>query len=248
VTDIKFEDGAFDRLVLDEDNKNLIKAVILNSEFTFSDIIGGKGNGVIFLFHGSPGVGKTLTAEAVAELLHTPLYMVSVGELGTDATSLEKHLREILEVSRSWNAVVLIDEADIFLEKRSDRDIKRNAMVGVFLRMLEYHQGILILTTNRITSFDAAFYSRITLALKYESLGNQARHEVWKNLLEAAQVQAGHINIEVLAAHELNGRQIKNTIKLAQALALNEKTLIKTAHFERSIKFATQFKLDTHQD
>lgn len=57
------------------------------------------------------GVGKTLTAEAVAELLHTPLYSISVGELGTDAVMLEKQLREILEVSRTWNSVILIDEA-----------------------------------------------------------------------------------------------------------------------------------------
>jgi hypothetical protein len=54
-------------------------------------------------------------------------------------------LREILEIASVWDAVVLIDEADIFLEKRTEEDIKRNALVGIFLRLLEYHQGVLFL-------------------------------------------------------------------------------------------------------
>ena len=63
------------------------------------------------MLHGSPGVGKTLTAEAIAELLHRPLYSVSVGELGTNTQELEDKLREILEVASTWKAVVLLDEA-----------------------------------------------------------------------------------------------------------------------------------------
>lgn len=55
-------------------------------------------------------VGKTLTAEAISEYLHRPLYAVSVGELGTSAVDLENKLSEILEVASIWNAVILIDE------------------------------------------------------------------------------------------------------------------------------------------
>jgi SpoVK/Ycf46/Vps4 family AAA+-type ATPase len=70
-------------------------------------------------------IGKTLTAEAIADLLKRPLYTVTVGELGTEVEKLEENLKEILEVSCSWNAVVLIDEADIFLDKRNESDLKR---------------------------------------------------------------------------------------------------------------------------
>jgi AAA+ superfamily predicted ATPase len=73
------------------------------------------------------GVGKALTAEAIADLLKRPLYTVAVGELGTDAKELEERLKEILEVACSWDAVVLIDEADIFLERRTENDIQRYA-------------------------------------------------------------------------------------------------------------------------
>jgi len=117
------------------------------------------------LLHGPPGTGKTLTAEAISELLRKPLYSVSVGELGTTIHELEDKLRGILEVACVWDAVVLLDEADIFLEQRSDNNIQRNAMVGIFLRLLEYHSGVMFLTTNRVKRFDEAFHSRISIAL-----------------------------------------------------------------------------------
>jgi len=59
--------------------------------------------------------------------------------------------------------VLLLDEADIFMEQRSESDIKRNAMVGIFIRLLEYYQGILFLTTNRSGGLDQAFASRISV-------------------------------------------------------------------------------------
>ncbi len=87
---------------------------------------------------GPPGTGKTLTAEGISELLKCPLYMVSAGELGTDSRYLETELQKILDICHTWGAILLLDEADVFLEKRSMHDIHRNALVGVFLRQLEY--------------------------------------------------------------------------------------------------------------
>jgi len=71
---VKYDEDAFDKLVLPTDKKELIKALVEHRNQSFSDIISGKGGGCIFLLHGSPGVGKTLTAESIAELLHRPLY------------------------------------------------------------------------------------------------------------------------------------------------------------------------------
>lgn len=64
--------------------------------------------------------------------------MVSAGELGTDSRYLESELQKILDICHTWGAILLLDEADVFLEKRSMHDIHRNALVGVFLRQLEY--------------------------------------------------------------------------------------------------------------
>lgn len=74
-----------------------------------SDVISGKGGGLVIVLHGRPGVGKTLTAEAVSELLEAPLYSVTAGELGVQAEQLEKRLRDTLDVSEAWGAVLLIE-------------------------------------------------------------------------------------------------------------------------------------------
>jgi len=237
-----FDDTAYEYLVLPEKKKTLIKALVEYQSTAFNDIISGKGGGCIFLLHGSPGVGKTLTAESIAELLHRPLYSVGVGELGITTESLETKLKDILQVASTWNAVVLIDEADIFLQKRTEQDVQRNALVGIFLRLLEYHQGVLFLTTNRVSSFDPAFHSRITVALKYKDLQQPDRRKVWENLLQAAKIR--DINLDTVSEYTLNGRQIKNSIRLAQALATSRKIPLNINHILETIKIAQQFMED----
>ncbi len=74
LNEINFDDTAFDKLVLPAEKKKLISALVKFQDRAFTDIITGKGGGCIFLLHGSPGVGKTLTAESLAELMHKPLY------------------------------------------------------------------------------------------------------------------------------------------------------------------------------
>ena len=245
ISDINFRANAYDQLVLDAEKKTMVRALVEDSSSGFSDIISGKGGGCIFLLHGEPGVGKTLTAEAVSELLKRPLYSVSVGELGVNAQELEKNLRQILDVAQIWNAVILIDEADIFLEKRSMGDVVRNSLVSVFLRLLEYHQGVMFLTTNRVGEFDPAFHSRISVAMKYNALTETARDSIWQNLLAAAGIPG--LDTLALAKVNLNGRQIKNTIRLAQSLARQEGAQLGADHIQRCLEVSQQFARDLEE-
>lgn len=94
------------------------------------DLIQGKGKGVVILLHGPPGVGKTATAEAVAEYFHRPLFPITCGDLGTTAKDVEKSLKDILCLARLWNCIMLLDEADIFISQRDRFDFNRNALVS----------------------------------------------------------------------------------------------------------------------
>jgi AAA+ superfamily predicted ATPase len=192
-------------------------------------VVSGKGKGLVGLLSGSPGVGKTLTAEVIAEVTKRPLYMLSAGELGTYVGDVEKKLDMVLEVTRQWGCVLLIDEADVFLQERDGLDLERNAMVSVFLRRLEYFQGVLIMTTNRKRTIDAAFESRIHFKLHYADLSAESRSTIWKNCIENLPSGLSKANIteddlKQLSSLKLNGRQIKNAMACAISIAVEEKT------------------------
>jgi hypothetical protein len=154
VKEISWNESAYESLVLEPKTKDIVKALVESHKYhaaeSIDDVIQGKGKGLVFVLHGPPGVGKTLTAEGISELLKCPLYNVSAGDLGTDSRLLEGELQRVLDICHAWGAILLLDEADVFLEKRNMHDIHRNALVSIFLRQLEYFQGILFLTTNRV--------------------------------------------------------------------------------------------------
>ena len=77
-----------------------------------------------------PGVGKTYTVEAIAEWLHRPLLALTVADIGTVETRVERELIKWFSLAEAWNAVLLVDEADIFLERRQNRDLARNGLVS----------------------------------------------------------------------------------------------------------------------
>ncbi|KAL8796535.1 MAG: hypothetical protein Q9195_001209 [Heterodermia aff. obscurata] len=225
VSDIKWNDSAFESLVLPNDHKELILALTesqVQNKDSFDDVIQGKGKGMIMLLSGPPGVGKTLTAESVAENMHVPLYMMSAGDLGLEFSGVESLLSNVLEMTTKWNAVLLLDEADVFLEQRSAHDLERNKLVSVFLRMLEYYEGILFLTTNRVDNLDAAFQSRIHISMEYSELSVSSRRHVWSNFLSGGGRKNHGFSakdLDGLAEYKMNGCEIKNVLKTAQLLA-----------------------------
>ena len=254
LSQVAFNEAAFARLVMPEPRKRLIEALVMShrakapsgSSSGSTDLISGKGEGAIFLLHGPPGVGKTLTAEAIAEMLHRPLYVVAMGELGTTPEALEERLLDILDLATPWQALVLIDEAEMLLESRSKGELVRNAMVCVMLRLLEYYSGILFLTTNRVESLDPAFQSRVQCALRYEALDEGSRGRIWEDLL--AHVQGGvggDVSIPHLAAQPLNGRQIKNCLQLALALSVSEGQQLAKRHLDVVMDITTAFVSET---
>lgn len=222
---IEWNTGCFEQLVLPDRQKELVQALVAEhtqrAGDSFDDIVKGKGKGLILVLHGPPGVGKTLTAECVAEFSRRPLYIVSSGDLGTSASALDERLGRTLDLAGAWKAVLLIDEADVFLERRSLHDMERNSLVSIFLRTLEYYSGILFMTTNRIRTFDDAFKSRIHVPLRYGDLPASSRVRIWRNFLQGVDggVDIDDRGYDQLAEGDLNGRQIKNVVRTAKSLA-----------------------------
>ena len=146
VQDIKPSPRGFDQLVLPDNHKTIMQALVAqhmtrpnqskdqadeNPEGFSMDVVRGKGRGLIILLHGVPGVGKTSTAECVAAQTQRPLFPITCGDLGTNPREVEATLTEYFDMAHKWGCVLLLDEADVFLAKRQrDGDLERNGVVS----------------------------------------------------------------------------------------------------------------------
>jgi AAA+ superfamily predicted ATPase len=110
---------------------------------------------------------------------------------------------------------------------------------------LEYYSGILFLTTNRVKSLDPAFQSRVTCALRYDKLSLEMRTEIWESLIVRLGIDASILNIGILANADINGRQIKNTLQLALALAQHDNVPLTQEHLLTTLDVTTSFLKDT---
>ncbi|KAJ7187839.1 hypothetical protein C8R46DRAFT_878031 [Mycena filopes] len=244
VVPVQWNSDAFANLVLPADRKTLLRSLVEahHEEAGFDDFVKGKGAGLVVNLFGPPGVGKTFSAEATSEHVQRPLYVIGGGDLGTRAVDLDMALERVFDVATAWKAIVLIDEADVFLERRSLHDLERNAMVAVFLRHVEYYRGILFLTTNRVQAFDEAFLSRIHVALHFGELSAASRAQVWRAFIARAGVQGiDDAQIEMLAQREVNGRQIKNAVRTAHSLARGRREGVALGHFMETLDAMDEF-------
>ena len=200
------------------------------------DFIQGKGEGLTILLHGRPGVGKTYTAgemmseaygavltcvECIAELTERPLLSLTCTDIGVRPEMVESNLVRWFKAAESWGAIILIDEADIYMEERRVQDIERNHLVAGFLRALEYYKGILFLTTNRVGTFDEAFMSRIHVQIHYPNFDDEERDRLWDTFFEKleedrettmriTQSAKDYVQSQEMRSLEWNGREIRN--------------------------------------
>lgn len=233
IEEYAYDERAIERIVLPEEMDDILQRIFTaDTSLLFGDILTHKHGGMVVLASGGTGVGKTLTAEVFAEYTKRPLYVLEVGELGTKPDQVEERLQKVFQRAIRWNAVLLFDEADIFMAQR-DKNLERNAIVGIFLRLLDYYPGLLFLTTNRPNILDQAFASRVTLHLEYPPLNKERRAKIWDNFLEVAGINLFDSGLnEVLVTSrgtaipevELNGRQIRNIMRLIKLLHPKEVT------------------------
>ncbi|KAJ5982134.1 hypothetical protein N7451_012234 [Penicillium sp. IBT 35674x] len=214
----------------------------------FDDVIDGKGQGLNILLEyvgdlfmhyidasvqtypsGPPGIGKTFTVEATSEHLKLPLYSISAGDLVVDhgdSNALEQQLESVFKIAKHFKAVLLLDEADAFMEQRTS-----------------YHD-----THNRL--FDDAILSRIHFIIEYENLTREFRRDLRSTFLSKARTMQGPAVVEEhdlrrLESSDLNGREIKNIAAIAQPLAEAEANQVNYKYLELAAepnkKFSKEF-------
>ena len=251
ISEVPWQKNCFDNLVMQEKQKKLLQALVSSHKFPDNprDEMQQKGKGLVILLHGSPGSGKTLTAECTAEIMGKALFSTSTAELNKHSRAwyFEYRLKQVLQYATIWKAIVLLDEADVFLQARRD-DIagaeERNALVAVFLRHLEYFSGIVFLTTNLIDVFDQAMKSRIHLALTYNPPDAEMRRLIWTQTLEslpATELDMDLSTVDDLIHEQLNGREITNSINTARTLSRFENQPLQLKHIKTVLDVKKEF-------
>ncbi|RTE72010.1 hypothetical protein BHE90_013581 [Fusarium euwallaceae] len=206
----------------------------------------------------SPAVAlqtRIMADQSVADYCQKPLLRLDAGTLGTTPSSVEKGLKDAFLLAERWHALLLLDEADIYLEQRKSKNLVHNGIVSVFLRMIEYYHGILFLTTNRIESFDRAFISRIHLSIYYPPLTQSSRRELLYTFLKQTSEQSAEAlsitgALEEIAEEPLNGRQVRNLVRTACALAFSDDSeggYIIRRHLEMALQPMKQFARNMEQ-
>lgn len=279
LSETNWDKSALDSVIIDEHRKDVLKALVLAHEFPSGavDLFTQKGKGLVVLLYGSPGTGKTMTAGKQRGLIGLATNYLKYGtnadritgrggrkapdkgnygrtEPAQSAILFRVVLQWLLKLATTWQAVVLLDEADIFLDGRSNDRGKasdHNALVAVLLKHLEYFGGIIFLTSNLVRVFDTAMKSRIHIALEYHPPDLDMMRRIWSSAVPAVPETERELDtdedLDKFLANRLNGREIANAVYTSRTLARYEKTKLRSEHIIKVLEAKRMFEKSFRQ-
>ncbi|KAL1606256.1 hypothetical protein SLS60_003658 [Paraconiothyrium brasiliense] len=254
--DTQASDLSLDDLVLPYHQKSILTSVTHGQLRGSLSSNSSRRSGLVILFHGPPGVGKTVTAETLAARLNKPLMTLDVADFEGKTKETERNITSLFFQADRWGCILLMREAELVLEQRRHMDREGNnivtgqfpsnrktfaKLVPVFRNALAHFSGTLILTTNRVRTLDMSLKSHIHLKLYFPLLIMDAYLQLWKLELRRLSRRCETLNQEILLDYidimrfatrlyqeapdgqiGLNGREIKNAIATAYAIAQSE--------------------------
>lgn len=201
----------------------------------------GTNRGVRALFSGPSGTGKTLAAKLMAAKLGLDLYRVDLAAIiNKYIGETEKNLHRILSTAEELDVILLLDEGDALLGRRTDvktsNDRYANLETNYLLQRLEHYNGIVVVTTNLGENIDRAFQRRMDLSVDFLPPQADERLLIWMlHLAGDHQVDAAYLK-EVASHCYLNGGQIRNAAHLASLLSLEEGLPVHRRHLEGAVR------------
>jgi DNA polymerase III delta prime subunit len=205
-----------------------------------------RGTGLVALFGGPPGTGKTMAAQVIAADLELDLFRVDLAAVVSKYIGeTAKHLAQIFACAARMNAVLLFDEADALFSRRTEikdsLDRYANADTSYLLQLLEEYSGIVILASNKKQNIDPAFIRRVRYVFEFPRPDRPERQRIWRQVIGEL---TGHETlarlegpIETLAANvEMSGAQIKNAVLASLFVARHNREPLAMPHLLRGIE------------
>ncbi|WP_049923832.1 ATP-binding protein [Halopiger djelfimassiliensis] len=199
----------------------------VTSEWGFGEP-GDRGDGVVALFYGQPGTGKTMAAEIIANETGLDLYRVDLSQvLNKYVGETESRLAALLDEAERSNAILLFDEADAIFGKRAEvkdaTDRYANTEINFLLQRLESFDGIVLLTTNKEAGIDPAFKRRIDHAIEFRKPQERIRRELWRDAFpDDATVDTDDFDYEFLGRITATPAVIRKIAKYAAYIAATD--------------------------
>ncbi len=205
-------------VVLPEDDKQKIWELVAGTPRIHKSLDGWgyarvmpRARGLVLLFAGPPGTGKTMLAHAIANRLRRPILRIHTSRLLTAGEHVRGVLSEALSVASMSEAVALLEDCESLLDNRNPNFL-------ALLECLDDHDGVLLLTTNNPTAIDFAMERRIQSRIDFVPPDVTARAEIWMVHLPPEAPMASDVDVETLAsAYEISGARIRNAVMLALA-------------------------------
>ncbi|HMG91017.1 MAG TPA: ATP-binding protein [Chryseolinea sp.] len=205
-----------------------------------------QGRGLIALFTGAPGTGKTMASQVIANALQRDLFRIDLSTVVSKYVGeTSKNIERILSRARSMDVVLLFDEADALFGKRTEikdaHDRFANTDTNYLLQAIEEYSGIVILASNRKTNIDGGFMRRLRYVLDFPRPDAQQRYVLWsrilKELIGSDLALSLDTDVRSLADMlEITGAQIKMSVLSALFMSRRDGKTIKISHLLRGLE------------